>query len=238
MNLAALGTWLLDRALEHHRRIVPFSSRASGCCRSAWCDRGDAYGMVGGNDPRTRAAGDRDGLDAPAADQLQRADGAVVVATRTARTPRAILDEIEAELRARTRRRYLQLHSLTPHRRKLLAGIGRRSTNQALQRMSTERRFPILMAYLAQAAEDVNDEIIDHFDRPLTNSYARARRELDELRLSIARSTNESRAVSSDGSRGPGHVNFERQPARRDLSPGPVRASRRRYCTAPHAPWC
>jgi hypothetical protein len=110
----------------------------------------------------------------------------------TALTPRAILDEIDKlnyvrALGADT----WQLNSLAPNRRKLLAGIGRRSTNQALQRMSPEHRFPILMAFLAQAAEDVTDEIIDLFDRALTNSYARARRELDEFRHSITRSTNE-----------------------------------------------
>jgi hypothetical protein len=79
------------------------------------------------------------------------------------------------------------LNSLTPNHRKLLAGIGRRSTNQAL----CGCRFPILVAFLAQAAKGVTDEVIDLFDRALSNSYARARCELDEFRRSIARSTNE-----------------------------------------------
>jgi hypothetical protein len=39
--------------------------------------------------------------------------------------------------------------------------------------------------------EEVTDEVVDQFDRALTNAYARARRELDEFRRSIARSTNE-----------------------------------------------
>jgi hypothetical protein len=62
--------------------------------------------------------------------------------------------------------------------------------------MLPERRFPILMAFLVQAAEDVTDEITDLFDRALTNSYARTRRELDEFRRSIARSTNEKGVAS------------------------------------------
>jgi hypothetical protein len=84
-----------------------------------------------------------------------------------------------------------QLDTLTPNRRKLLAGIGRRSTNQALQRTPPERCYPILLAFLAQATEEVTDEIVNLFDRALTNSYARARRELDEFRRTVARSTNE-----------------------------------------------
>jgi hypothetical protein len=47
------------------------------------------------------------------------------------------------------------------------------------------------LAFLEQAVEEVTDEVVDLFDRTLTNSYARARRELDEFRRSIARSTNE-----------------------------------------------
>jgi hypothetical protein len=39
--------------------------------------------------------------------------------------------------------------------------------------------------------EEVTDEVVDLFDRALTNAYARARRELDEFRRSMARSTNE-----------------------------------------------
>lgn len=83
------------------------------------------------------------------------------------------------------------MRALTPNRRKLLARIGRRATNQALQRTPPARRYAILLAFLGQAVEEVTDEIIDLFDRSLTNSYARARRELDEFRRAIARSTNE-----------------------------------------------
>jgi hypothetical protein len=70
----------------------------------------------------------------------------------TALTPRAILGEI-AKL---TYLRGLgadawELTALTPNRRKLLARIGRRATNQALQRTPPERRYPILLAFLEQA---------------------------------------------------------------------------------------
>ena len=37
---------------------------------------------------------------------------------------------------------------LTPNRRQLLAQLGRKSTNQALQRTPEVRRYPILIAFL------------------------------------------------------------------------------------------
>jgi hypothetical protein len=74
---------------------------------------------------------------------------------------------------------------------RLLARIGQRATNQALQRMPPERRYPIMLAFLQQAFEDTTDEVVDLFDRCLATAYARAGRELEEFRRSMARSTNE-----------------------------------------------
>jgi hypothetical protein len=110
----------------------------------------------------------------------------------TALTPRAILGEIaKLTYLRRLGANAWEMTALSPNRRKLLARIGRRATNQALQRTPPERRYPILPAFLEQAVEEVTDELVDLFDRALTNSYARARRELDGFRRAIARSTNE-----------------------------------------------
>ena len=81
--------------------------------------------------------------------------------------------------------------SLTPNRLKFLAQIARRSTNQALQRMPEQRRYPILVAFLYQTLIDLTDEAIDLFDRCLAEAYHRASRDLEDFRLSVARSTNE-----------------------------------------------
>jgi TnpA family transposase len=83
------------------------------------------------------------------------------------------------------------LTALTPNRRKFLAQLARRSTNQALQRMAPDRRYPILAAFLQQSVVDITDELIDMFDRSLAQAYARAARDLDEFRSSVARETNE-----------------------------------------------
>ena len=50
---------------------------------------------------------------------------------------------------------------LTPNRVKLLAQLGRKSTNQMLQRMAPERRYPILAAFLTETAMDITDDIIE-----------------------------------------------------------------------------
>jgi hypothetical protein len=83
------------------------------------------------------------------------------------------------------------LTTLNPNRLKFLAQLGRRSTNQALQRISKERRYPILIAFLRQSLVDITDELIDMFDRCLAEAYARAGRDLDEFRKSVAQATNE-----------------------------------------------
>nr|WP_303652785.1 Tn3 family transposase [Paludisphaera mucosa] len=83
------------------------------------------------------------------------------------------------------------LSSLTPNRLKFLAQVARRSTNQALQRMSEPRRYPILVAFLYQTLVDLTDEALDLFDRCLAEAYHRASRDLEDFRLSVARSTNE-----------------------------------------------
>jgi hypothetical protein len=75
---------------------------------------------------------------------------------------------------------------------KLLARLGRRATNQALERMAPERRYPILLTFVQQTFTDTIDEAVDLYDRCLAEAYTRAGRELDEFRQSVARATNET----------------------------------------------
>ena len=83
------------------------------------------------------------------------------------------------------------LSVLNPNRIKFLAQLGRKSTNQALLRAPKERRYPILIAFISQSLIDITDEIIQMYEQCLANSYARARRNLEDFRNSIHRSTNE-----------------------------------------------
>ncbi len=59
----------------------------------------------------------------------------------------------------------LDLSMLPTERRRFLAAVGRRSTNQALERRDPQRRHPILLTLLAQSAVDVLDEVVQLFAR-------------------------------------------------------------------------
>jgi hypothetical protein len=53
----------------------------------------------------------------------------------------------------------LDLSVLPNERRRFLAQVARRSTNQGLERRA-ERKYPILLAFVAQAAVDQLDEVV------------------------------------------------------------------------------
>ena len=74
----------------------------------------------------------------------------------------------------------LDLSMLPPGRRRFLAQVGRRSTAQALTRTDPGRRYPVLLATLAEAAVEVLDELVLLFDQGLSSSDSRARHQLDE----------------------------------------------------------
>lgn len=83
------------------------------------------------------------------------------------------------------------LEDVNPNRLKMLSNLGARATNQQLQRSSDDRRYAVLVAFLKQTLTDFTDITIDLVDACLWSLHADARRELDELRLRAARSTNE-----------------------------------------------
>jgi hypothetical protein len=60
-----------------------------------------------------------------------------------------------------------ELSELPPNRRAWLAQTGRQQTNQALARMASERRYPILIAFCVEALARVSDDAIEVFDRAL-----------------------------------------------------------------------
>jgi hypothetical protein len=74
----------------------------------------------------------------------------------------------------------LDLSALPAERRRFLATIGRRSTAQALARREPERRYPILLALVAQCAVEVLDEVVQLFDQALSATDHRAERKLEE----------------------------------------------------------
>ena len=107
-------------------------------------------------------------------------------------SPRAILGNLEklVFLRAAGVEDWA-LESLNPNRLKFLVHLARKSSAQALQRAPAARRYPILVAFLAQCLADVTDEVIEMFDRCLAEAYARAGRDLEAFRAAMAQATNE-----------------------------------------------
>jgi TnpA family transposase len=82
------------------------------------------------------------------------------------------------------------LTALTPNRCKFLAQVGKKSTNQALQRSPAERRYPILVAFLHEALYELTDQTVELFDHCLAHVYTRAGHDLEEFRHTAARATN------------------------------------------------
>jgi TnpA family transposase len=73
------------------------------------------------------------------------------------------------------------LSGLPPNRRAWLAQTGRQQTNQALARMIPERRYPVLMAFCAEALERATDDAIEIYDRALGAADRAAERKREEL---------------------------------------------------------
>ncbi|WJW67965.1 Tn3 family transposase [Candidatus Chlorohelix allophototropha] len=84
-----------------------------------------------------------------------------------------------------------QLTGLNPNRRKFLTQVGRKSTPYLLSRLKTERRLPILLAFVVQSYEDIIDETLDLFIGYLEEANSRAINDLEEFRLNKARAMDE-----------------------------------------------
>ena len=109
-----------------------------------------------------------------------------------ANTPREILETLEKLIYLkRDHVENWNTDFINPNKLKFLAQIGRKSTNQYLQRANPYRRYPILVAFLKHTLEEIIDELIELFDRCFETYYSRSKRKLDELKLKNSRKANE-----------------------------------------------
>ena len=92
----------------------------------------------------------------------------------------------------------LDLSVLPAERRRFLAGLGRRLTAQALARREPARRYPILLALIAQSAVDVLDEVLLLFDLALSGRESAARERLTEVLAQRARGGEDRQALLDD----------------------------------------
>ena len=90
------------------------------------------------------------------------------------------------------------LGQLNPNRIKFLAQIGRKSTNQYLQRCATQRRYPILIAFLNQTLLALTDDVVEMFDRCLWDCHSDAKRDLTEFQQRMASAVNDKLRLFQD----------------------------------------
>lgn len=83
---------------------------------------------------------------------------------------------------------------IAANRRRMLAQYVRHATSQAIGRRDAAFRHPALLAFCAEAAAWVTDEIVDLFDDGVGIQHAKAQRALVKLKLDIADSAQAPRA--------------------------------------------
>jgi TnpA family transposase len=213
-ELRALAEWLVERALEHDRPSLLFR---------VTCEHLHAAKIVRPGVTRlermvatARQRAQRETLQrlAPLVTEASRTrlDCLLVPEETTGRTPLpwlrqgATANSPAAILTTLEKLAWLRgwgvdgwdLSVLTPNRVKFLAQLGRKTTNQALQRAPEERRYPILLAFVHQSLIDLTDEVLDVFDGCLAETAARAGRELDEFRNAAARTTHDKLRLFRD----------------------------------------
>jgi len=103
-------------------------------------------------------------------------------------TAKAVKTSIEKLLHLRKMDAHtLDLSMLPTERRRFLATVGRRSTGQALERRDPDRRYPILLALVAQSAVDQLDEVIALFDQAVSARESRAKSKTDQALVERAK---------------------------------------------------
>lgn len=84
------------------------------------------------------------------------------------------------------------LDVIPANRQRLLAQYVRHATSQAIGRRDPAFRHPALLAFWADAAARITDEIVDLLDDGVAAQHAKARRALVQQKLDVADSANAS----------------------------------------------
>jgi TnpA family transposase len=206
-DLDNLMSWLVERALEHDRGTLLFQLAAEKLHRNKIVRPGvtilerlvAAARVKAQTETHTRMMSlltdERrvflDYLLIPDA-STSRTPLAWLRQSATANSPNAILTTIEKLIFLRQQGvNGWNLAELNPNRLKHLAQLGKKSTNQALQRASEEKRYPVLLSFLHQMHTEVTDELLDLYIRCLAQTYKRSKRDRDEFSKRMANSIQE-----------------------------------------------
>lgn len=207
VDLDILSSWLTDRALEHNLPTLLLQLACEKLRRDKIVRPGVTRleKMVATSRSRAQLETHRRLQPLLTKDRQALLDQVLIVNEATGHTTlswlrqRATSNSSQEILQALQKLTFLRganveawnLSELNPNRVKFLAQIGRKATNQYLQRASEDRRYPILVATLKQSLIDLTDEIIEMFDQCLWGCYTDARKDLQTFQKSVARSMNE-----------------------------------------------
>ena len=206
-DLVLWENWLLDRALEHDRPTLLFQLLCDQLRSEKIVRPGVTIFERMVSNARFRAT----------TETFRRLEFLLTTSTRafldsllvpdqiTGKTPvtwlrrQATTNSPNSILNALSKLTFLEKHhvpswnlsSLNPNRLKFLAQLAKKSSTQSLAKVSEERRYPILVAFVFQIFEEVTDEVMDLFIHCLAETYSRARQDLEEFRRREAKATNE-----------------------------------------------
>jgi TnpA family transposase len=206
-DLEQLSQWLLARALEHDRPTLLLQLTCDYLLREKWVRPGISRLEQWVSRARNQAQeatyrllmplltpSRRQWLDALLETNADSHRTSLVWlrAAATAANAQQILTTLEKiEFLQQNGVAHWDVSAVNPNRLKMLAQIGRKSTNQYLQRASTKRRYPILIAFLQQTLVTLIDEVVEMFDECLWDGYTEAKKDLEAYQKRIAKSVNE-----------------------------------------------
>ena len=211
-----LDEFLFARAMEHDSPALLFRLACEYLLSERVVRPGVVWLLEHVASARERARGEtwlrRLGSDGPGAIRRNELDALLVTDPVLGCTPLRWLETgpvtaspaaVKAELAKLAHLRELDAHTLDlsvlpAEQRRFLAGVGRRLTGQALARREPERRYPILLALLAQTAVDVLDEVVLLFDQAISGRESAAQARLADMLAERAKSGEDRQALLDD----------------------------------------
>jgi hypothetical protein len=205
-----LQTWLVSRALEHDRPLLLFQFAAEKMKQ----DKRTRYGLWKLEKLISKAReqakqiifkslkphltkNTKTSLDLlllVESDQITELNR--LFCKTTSHSPESILSILQRIRKIRELgAEHWDLSHLNRNRLKHLAQLGKRSTNQALQRSKAERRYPILIACISELLHECIDESIEVFDLCLSEAYRRSSNQYKEYRKKMDKLINANNIV-------------------------------------------
>ncbi len=202
-----LGTWLLERAMEHDRPLLLFQllikkleiskiirpgltileRMVANARNEAWTETALRLQPI----LTEKCSQFLDSL-LEVEEEKQRTPLAWLRTGAVSNSPKAILNALaKLDFLNQQNLKDWDVSVLNPNRLKFLAKLGKKSPTQALSRTPVARRYSILIAFCRQIYTEIIDETIDLYINTLANTYARSKKDRDLFQRRIAQSLNQ-----------------------------------------------